>query len=550
MFLSLQRLRELYPSVTIAVSQDGSTITFTGLPRINGGRQGIKCPKGWDLPTFKGGNARFVGPKSSMALENITEQVDIRFDVQEQQRHYGAMAGLSSASKQATTPTPVLEGDNLTATICVASAHASSLPARVVIVGTRSGCTIARLTVNVADILMGDDKSLCLQSVGLQFTFHRDIAEEAMVLLNQAHEEATEREGQLTIQQRLAECAQRAEEDADRCRNVAKATASSMPYNTFGGRDVISPVPTRDGRATTYVWTDEVNTPLHREIEPNALSGIEIAPSKKEQKALKKAERDAQKAQRDAEKAKRLEEERKANEAEEARRLQDLADIARVEQEHMEAENKAAEALKQWLEEPEAWRNQIATITTNAVQPVAQEEAGQPPIWGKTPCKNVANTLQALAKQRGRLLHVDARQYTGGPMYFIEVSALLATGILTLRVSAQGNEIVIGQPTDDGTHLWGTCVNVDHKSYGKIVDMFPEMDNNVCQVVDTRTARKVQKSHQYQYQHQHHHLQQVMWVPKPHQYQYQHQHHHLQQVMWVPYPLVMFNQQSAYPLYA
>jgi len=459
----------------------------------------IRCTyKGKELRIVDGAiTITLLGDLKSIAPEQLCDHgIDLVVEVDPKRSRnvqVKTMAGLSSAPKQDAIQAPVLKDGKLTATICVSSTHASSFPVGAVIVGMRSGCTIARLTVNVADILVGDDMSLCLQSTGLKFTFHRDIAEKAMVLLNQAHEEAPEREGQLIIQQLLADCAQRAKEDAERCKNVAKATASPVPYNTFDGRDVISPVPTL----------------LPRNVEATALSGIVIAPSRKEQKALEKAERDAQKAQRDAEKDKRLEEKRKANEEEEARRLQDLADIACVE--HMKAE---------------AWRNQNAT---NAVQPVAQEEAGQPQVWGKTFRKDVVINLEALAKKHRLSLSVVTRQYTNGLMYFIDVSALLAAGILTLRVSAWGNEIVIGQPTDDGTHLWGTCVNVDHESYGEIVAMFPEMDITVCQVMETRTALKVQKPH-----------------PCPQQNQYQHH----QPVMWVPYPMVMNNQQSAYPLYA
>ena len=242
----------------------------------------------------------FIGQETYDLPHVVVAKCGITFNVQEPRAQSEDMVRLSSAP--APVRSPVLEGGNLTATICVASAYALSLPEGVVNVGTWFGCTIARLTMNVAYILMGDDKSLCLQSVGLQFTFHCDIAEEAMALLDQAHKEASEREGQLVIQQRLAECAQKAEEDAARCRAVVKETAPPMPYYTFNERGVVSPVPERDGGVTTHIWTDEdvMTVPpssvqsLSREEEANAFSGaLENVGFRKNQNPTKAQKKEA-----------------------------------------------------------------------------------------------------------------------------------------------------------------------------------------------------------------------------------------------------------------
>lgn len=567
MFLSLSRLLALG---LVSITKDGKLV--------------VKCYTiHVTKATYNGKHIRIVDgcitiqlPTNlqHIALENFCDvRINLVIEIdpaRSRDERVMAMVGLSSApapvrSQEHCVPIAGANGDGtFTVTVCVSATdekHLSKLTDKVSKMGALARC--ATIVVNSANIKdTGDGRySLMLENGDvLKFTFHDVIAKEAMNLLQTAQNDADCAVGRARIEKitqdgLVAMMKDSRPTEAPVCTSYSEPVASTddSAYSVFDSRQVASPVPTRDGCVTRYIWVDEAyevdDTPLHREIEANAFSGIEIAPSKKKQKALDKAQRDAEKARHAEEEAQRLKKEQLKQEADEARRQKDLKDMARVEKERTEANNKAAEAqvqhnalvqefqefqslnplaliaaglktLEQWLENPETWRNQIATITTNAVQPVAQEEAVQPPIWGKTPRKDVAKKLQALAQKHGLSLSVGTEQYTNGLMYFIDVSALLATGILTLRVSAWGNEIVVGQPTDDGTHQWGTCVNVDHGSYSEIVTMFPEMDNTACQVMDTRTALK---------------------VPKPHKYQ------HHQPVMWVPYPLVMFNQPSAYP---
>jgi hypothetical protein len=297
----------------------------------------------------------------------------------------------------------------------------------------RGLCTIVIVIMDLTSITYvgGTQYSLKLANGGvLLFTFHKDIAQQAMHLFNQAHEEAKIAQGHQVIQERLAECAKVVARDARRCK-VALAKSSSIH-----SLSCISPQPMfDDGKGSTGSCATDAAVaftcapvPFPPEVVDNALSGIEITLSREEQKA------------------------QRLKEAEEAQYQSKLAEQQR---------------------------------TTGS------------PIWIKTHDPKVVRTLLSIGRQHGFELCGTEQQYARGTVHFVDVSHLLNAGILTLRVSARGNEIVVGELTDDDTLRWGTCANVWNDSYDALVSMFPAMSVTVQQVVKTRAVLKIQKQHQH-----------------------------------------------------
>ncbi len=429
----------------------------------------------------------------SMANELLCEQdiglvieIDPKRSLNEQIK---AMAGLPSAPAplQATIPAPVLEGDNLTATICVATSHSSSLPYGAQVVEQRGTCTIAHVTMNLTRITYVDERQYSLKLADesvLIFTFHNNIAQQATHLINQAHEEADIAQGRQVIQKRLKEGVMAATRDAQRCNDALVTKLSSMPSLSFLN---ISPRPMFDdgtGSTSTGNWVDDAvvastydHAPFPREVEANALTGIDIAPSREEQKAQKKQE------------AQRL------KEAEEAKHQAELAE-AQHQAELLEQQQREAQRLEQETQQQHLTAmHDVPNITV-------------PQIWAKIYDTSVVKTLIIITRQHGLELLWNEQQHARGTLYLIDVSPLLNAGILTLRVSARGNEIVVGELTDDDTLRWGTCANVWNGSYDALVSMFPAMSVMVQQVVKTRAVLKIQKQHQ--------HLQQgLLPVPEP-----------------------------------
>lgn len=393
---------------------------------------------------------------------------------------------------------PVLKNKVMTATICVASRHAPLLPTEAVVVCDKGRCTIAKITVPVTDITIKDG-SLFLCSE-LKFTFHRDIVKKAMNLLEEAMGHNEEEPVEFSV--------------------------------------IISPLFGDDGSKSTGNWADDAenvssgaSSPvpnIPREVMASPFDGaLTDVISKEEQKATEKAQRKAEQAKREDEQSQRLKQKLLEEKALKALRLKDLADIARVEQERQESEAKAKEErakrdalvkefealdpvvkiatnvdLQNWLKDPDTWRTTISQLrsSTSHVGCDEQEEVEQlPQILAKTFLPKVVENLKTLAQEQGLLLQVTEQQVQKGIMYFIDVTDLLANGVLNVRVSAWSNEIVVGKLTDDGTQQWGTCANVDHKSYNALLSMFPEMDSTVQHVMQTRDLQKIQRPHQRQY---------------------------------------------------
>lgn len=140
----------------------------------------------------------------SLAPEQLHDQdigLHIEVDpIRSRNEQIKAMAELSYAPAplQATIPAPVLEGNNLTATICVATTHSSFLPDGAQVVEQIRTCTIAQVTVDPTSITYvgGTQYSLKLAKGGvLIFTFHRSIAQQAMELLEKARNDGDKVDG-------------------------------------------------------------------------------------------------------------------------------------------------------------------------------------------------------------------------------------------------------------------------------------------------------------------------------------------------------------------
>jgi hypothetical protein len=81
-------------------------------------------------------------------------------------------------------PRPVLENEQLYATVCVPSQYASFLPVGAEIVGTDGEYTFALIRMNINDVFGGYGWYIIqYEDSQLGFTFHCDIAEEAVKLL-------------------------------------------------------------------------------------------------------------------------------------------------------------------------------------------------------------------------------------------------------------------------------------------------------------------------------------------------------------------------------
>jgi hypothetical protein len=343
-----------------------------------------------------------------------------------------AMAGLPPASNASTVlprhvPVATVNSNGtITATVCVLSADKEyfvKLASNVIGMGCacRGDITIQPTSVTCQGTYQGKRRySLKLRDGKLNFTFHDAVGADATGLLQKAWDAADAEQGRANVErikkQGLDAMLKDSRSGANGGALCIKPDASTHErmYSAFDDRPVISPVPMnvegKSSRNWTYDAEDVVPSAPPREEEVNALSGaFDAVLTRDDQKALRKAKRDAEKAQEEAEEANRLEQQRQKKEADEARRLQDLADIARVEQERKEAEATALEAkalhyalvqefqsivpvvriaagletLEQWLTNPEAWREKIATIMTSAVQPVVQEEESSVTIHTK-----------------------------------------------------------------------------------------------------------------------------------------------------------------------
>jgi hypothetical protein len=499
MIVTLRRLKELYSSVTVDVSHDGSIITVTGLIRINGGQKGIKCPKGWSMSAFGGRSAMFVGPKSSMALENIIEQIKIHFDVHEQQHHCGATAGIAprpSNAGEVFIPNPTLVGGMLKVTICIAKTYKSSLPEGSTVVAEPGQCTMATVTLPASE-LQGGPNGYTYGS--LQFVFHKNIASQVEALLHPVEE-------------------------------------TQPPTTPF-----LAPPPILlDGdEPSTGSWADDAvgaSTPapasapaqetLSRSEEANALTGIKVSMSARDRNALKKEQnRLAAEQKRLEEEQKRLDEEQKTKD-EEARKkafyeesirleleAQKLADKKRREMEALKALGEEYDKLdsfvkqhlgitkEQFLANPEECMARIRELQNSAVQePVPEEEEEEegpilPPVFIKTPDPDVVGNIVNIGQEHGVQVPVTTRSDTKyGKMHVIGVSDLILRGVLNFALSRKGNEMMCGLGSDNGTLVWGHYAFVCSQCYDALVSIRPDLADMVRQVMVKRVQMKHQPS--------------------------------------------------------
>ena len=86
---------------------------------------------------------------------------------------------------------PVLKNKQLHATVCVPSQYASFLPEGAEIVGTEGEYTVALINMDVNDVYGAYGEYIILYDYSqLRFTFHGDIAKEAVALLERGQSQA------------------------------------------------------------------------------------------------------------------------------------------------------------------------------------------------------------------------------------------------------------------------------------------------------------------------------------------------------------------------
>lgn len=486
MFVTLPRLRELCPKVTVIVSDDGSTITINELPFITDGRKGIKCPKGWSVSAFGNFSVTINGPNTYDSPEHVIASCGIQFDMHKPTTS-NPMARLPSASKRPTTVPPrhvpvatVNDDGTITVTVCVSIEGKECFGNLVPKVITMSNALCGDITFQPASVTYQGNVyySLKLQDGSvLCFIFHRDIAKEAMGLLQKARDDAAVAEGRANIQQKLLQGLIAMRRDSipranDGIQRDEPVTCDNViPYSPFDGQIVVSNMFGDD--APTENWSQDVDdaapasaapaahaahaapappapasAPLPRDKEANALSGaLDVVLTQDDQKALNKAKRAVQKA-------KHSEQQRQTEEAE-ARRLQDLADIARVEQERKEAAAKAqCNALNHEFQ---------------SIEPVVQEEKSSVTIHTKH--LNHIYGLRSQAQKLGIILPV----YQNGNHWCIDI---LANQLFKLKVFRWNQYIWVSAIED------GFKVQVGRNSYPALMEIMPDVASIVQEAME------------------------------------------------------------------
>jgi hypothetical protein len=360
MFVSLKRLQELYSSVTVDVTEYGSIITITGLPHINSGRKGIKCPKGWSVSAFGSYSVTFNGPKTYDRPEQVIARCGIQFDMHEPTTSSNPMAGLTPAPIPTTVPPrhvpiAVVNGNGtITITVCVSFKEKGCFGKLVPDVISMGNALCGDITFQPTSVTYQDNGrySLKLPDGGaLNVTFHDAIAEKAKSLLQKAWDAVDVEEGRANIERRKQDGLEAMMRDS---RPRANAGASCEPgastvvgaYNPFGDRHVTSLVPMFGLGITSGNWANDADstpsqTDFPRNVEVTSFSGIEFTLSSKERNALKKT----QLAEKNAQKKADEESKRQATNLEaqrmEQRRQKFLEDIALDEQKQREADARA-----------------------------------------------------------------------------------------------------------------------------------------------------------------------------------------------------------------
>jgi hypothetical protein len=440
MFLSLKRL---YCLGLVTITKNGElNINCCGLSVTNANYNGRQCRVINGYITIR------LPPHQNLAVEMLSDQdIGLVIEINPAKSHdkrVKAGTGLTSAPKHATVPAPVLEDGFLAATICVATSHVSKLPEGAKVTATKSGCTIAEVSVIISDVLIGDH-GLLLESTGLAFAFHRDISEEATDLLQKAREAAAVAEGQANIKRMLQRGLDAVEKDSQSRTNAGAScvkpvtSTDANAYSAFGGQRVASPVPIFCEDLSSGVWADDderVLPPaspapaspalLPREKEATAFSGalenVGFRNEKKPTKAQKKeAERLAKlaEAQRQAEldKAKRLENEAKENAFREEsirielahRRMKEEEEEEQRRRESLGAEYDAVQSFirahlgitrEQFIASPDNCRARIAELQNSAQQEEEKSAIPVPYVTIHTPNKSY---MEGLCRQADAL---------------------------------------------------------------------------------------------------------------------------------------------------
>jgi hypothetical protein len=471
MFVSFAKLQESYANVSANVSRDGSIITVKNLPYIKNGRLGIKVSKGWSIRSFEKGSAEFVGPQSSMASEIIMEGVNIMFDVQEPRVSSVAMAGL--------TPAPVMCGRFLEVTICVATTHAHRIQSDAVNIVNKGPVTFALVTLDpqLVNPVSNDQYSLELATGDmLLFRFHKDIYDDAVVMLEKAWNDADILEGQHAMEQNRLLCLAALQKDAMKRRPKPLCFDTKPVGTTSSTSDVASYAPrlednvgtvtdgsywddhfTKDDAASGYnafeglsisnevddVAEDAVVLP--RNIPATPFSGFEVMPSRVDKKN----------ARRQAE-LQRLEQERL-----------DTEEAQRLEQERLDTED--ARLVREAEKAAELQSRQVST--GNTVSPVQEQPDGSETfIVIHTPHLNYLRGLQ----NQARCIGVNLNTYKNGNQWAANITR---ANLQKMHVSLRNQYLWV--LARDG----GYSVQVDRQSYNDLMAARPDCAEIVAQAL-------------------------------------------------------------------
>lgn len=503
MFLSLERLFALKLA---NITRDGKLVIKCSTIRVVNA-------------TYQGKQQRIVDGSITIRLPNnmncgpellCEHDIGLTVEVDPHKSHnpeVKKMAGIAPSRSVAgggalTIEEPTLVDGVLTATICVATIHASSLPAGSTVVAERGQCTIAIAFLPVSE-LKSEYNGYSYGS--LNFNFHRDIASRVEALLHPVEETKIPPTSPLLTSPSpiilgLGTPTGSWADDADDDENASASTSTSTP--------VLAPV-------------------LPPSEVANALSGIKISLSKEQNAARKEQKRLAAEQKRLAEEQRLLDEEKEAEEAkvreEDFRKESIRIELkARQRQEEERKKKEAEQALvkeydgldpftkthlgitkEQFLADPEECRARIREFLNSAV-PEQEKKGGPeeqeggsvkdqgPSVLLKTPDPNVVDNIVAYGKEHGIHVLVTSRSdATWGTMHFMNVFGLIGLKLINFAPSRKGNELRGGvNQMDDKTFPPGYHAFLCSGSYAAIVSIRPDLADTVRQVMLKRVQMK------------------------------------------------------------
>ena len=362
----------------------------------------------------------------------------------------------------------------------------------------------------ISDVLIGDS-GLFLKSNDLAFTFHRDIAQDAEGLLQEARDAATVAEGQANIQRMIQRGLEAMEKDSQSRTNAGAScvkpvtSTDANAYSAFGGQRVASPVPIFCEDLSSGVWADDderVLPPaspapaspalLPREEEATAFSGaLENVGFRNEKKPTKAQKKEAER-QAELDKAKRLENEAK----EKAFREESIRiELAHRRMKEEEEEQRSRESLgaeydavqsfirvhlgitrEQFIANPDECRTRIAELQNPAQQEEfeQEEEKSANPV----PCVTIhtphRSHLEGLCRQ-AQELNITLTMHQIGDHWCVDIPGC---DMQKLYVKVMSQYIWISAKPN------GYKVQVERGSYQALMKIRPDVKSFVHEAME------------------------------------------------------------------